>query len=154
MTNQELHRIVSTAIIVKGNKYLITKRSPKKKVFPNKWTVPGGGLETGDYANTPPTHKAGQWYFALEKSLRREVKEEVNLELKKLNYLLDLTFIRPDGIPVITLSFWAFYKSGKVKLDDDAIDYQWVTLNEAKNYDLIDGIWEEIKMVDKLLKNQ
>lgn len=154
MQNQELHRITSTAIIVKNGRYLITKRSPHKKVFPGKWHVPGGGLETDDYVNTPQSTKAKQWYFALEKSLRREIKEEVNLELKKLNYLLDLAFIRPDGIPVLCLSFWAFYKSGHVELDDDAVDYKWVTLKEAKKYDLIDGIWEEIQMVDKLLKKR
>jgi len=154
MKNQELHRITSTAIIVKDGKYLITRRSLNKKVFPGKWTVPGGGLETDDYVNTPKTTAAGQWYFALEKSLRREVKEEVNLEMKKLNYLLDLAFIRPDNIPVLTLSFWAFYKSGKVRLDDDAIDYKWVTSRKAKDYDLIDGIWEEIEMVDKILRKE
>ncbi len=152
MQNQELHRITSTAIIVRDGKYLITRRSLNKKVFPGKWTLPGGGLETDDYVNGPASTKDGQWYLALEKSLRREVKEEVNIEMKKLNYLLDLAFIRPDGIPVLTLSFWAFYKSGKVKLDDDAIDYKWVTSREAKDYDLIDGIWEEIEMVDKILK--
>ncbi len=151
MQNNELHRVVPTAIIVKDGKYLITQRSWKKKVFPGKWHVPGGGLEIDDYINFPK-NKAGQWYFAVEKTLRREVKEEVNLEMKRVNYLLDLAFIRPDGIPVITLSYWANYKSGKVKLDEDSIDFKWVSLKEAKKYDLIDGIWEEIEMVDKLLK--
>ncbi len=162
MQNKELHRIVSTTIIVKDGpstssgqaKYLITKRSPTKKVFPGKWTVPGGGLEVDDYINTPKTTAAGQWYFAVENSLRREIKEEVNLAVGKLNYLLDLTFIRPDGIPVITLSYWGYYKSGKVKLDEDSIDYKWVTLKEAKKYDLIEGIWEEIEMVDKILNQK
>jgi len=149
MQNQELHRITSTAIIVKDGRYLIIRRSFKKKAFPGKWTVPGGGLETDDYVNMP-RNKAGQWYFAVKKSLRREVKEEVNLELKRLNYLLDLTFIRPDKTPVLVLSYWAFYKSGKIRLDDDNIDYKWVVLEEAKKYDLIDGILEEIKMVDKM----
>jgi isopentenyldiphosphate isomerase len=55
--NVELHRIVSTAIIYKDGKYLIVKRSPDKKVFPGKWTVPGGGLETTDYINTKKTTK-------------------------------------------------------------------------------------------------
>jgi 8-oxo-dGTP pyrophosphatase MutT (NUDIX family) len=152
--DKELHRITSTAIIVKDGKYLITQRSLAKKAFPGQWTVPGGGLETDDYINTRPTTKAGQWYFALETSLRREIKEEVSLEMKKLNYLLDLAFIRPDGTPVIVLSYWAFYKSGRIKLDDDNIDYKWVTLKEAKKYDLIDGILEEIEMVDKLLRKK
>jgi len=155
MPNQELHRIVSTAIIYKkevgGNKYLITKRSPHKKVFPNKWTVPGGGLETDDYTATPPTTKEGTWYYALYTSLRREIKEEVNLEVGFIKYLLDLVFIRPDGIPVITLSFYAPYKSGEVKLDEDATEFFWATYEECKKYDLIEGILDEIRMVEEIL---
>ena len=75
--NKELHRIAITAIIYdKDGKFLITRRSLSKKAFPGKWTVPGGGLETDDYTKTPPSTKAGQWYFSVEKALRREVKEE------------------------------------------------------------------------------
>ena len=39
-----------------------------------------------------------------------------------------------------------------MKLDEDSIDYKWVTVKEAENCDLIDGILEEIKMVEDLLK--
>lgn len=148
--NQELHRIALTAIIHKDGKYLITQRSLNKKAFPGEWTVPGGGLETDDYINTPPTTPAGQWYNAVEEALRREIREEVNLEVDKPKYLLDLTFIRPDGVPVVVLSYYCNYLSGEVKLDDDAVDYAWVTLEEAKKYDLIDGILEEIEMVEKI----
>lgn len=154
MENKELHRIASTCIIHNDGKFLITKRNPNKKAFPGKWTVPGGGLETDDYTNTPPSTADGQWYYAIEKSLRREVKEEVNLEIDKPKYLLDLTFIIPNGTPAIVLSFYANYKSGDVKLDEDSTDYAWVTYEEAKNYALIDGILEEIKMVDEILKGK
>jgi len=78
----------------------------------------------------------------------------VNLEVRKLNYLLDIAFLRPDKIPVIILSFWGFYKSGKIKLDEDSIDYQWVTLKELKKYDLVEGLSGEIEMVDKILKGR
>jgi 8-oxo-dGTP pyrophosphatase MutT (NUDIX family) len=150
--DKELHRIAITCIIYKdGGKYLVTKRSPTKKAFPNKWTVPGGGLSTDDYVSTPPTHN-GQWYGAVEIALRREVHEEVNIEIGTPSYLLDLTFVRPDGIPVLVLSYYAHYVSGDVKLDEDAVEYKWVTLNEAKELDLISGIYEELEMVDKLLK--
>lgn len=154
--NKELHRIDSTAIIYRGRgddfEYLITKRSLAKKAFPGKWTVPGGGLETDDYVNTPPTTSAGLWYFAIENSLKREIKEEVNLETDKIRYLLDMTFIRPDGVPAIVLSFYAHYVSGEVTLDEDSIEYAWATAEECRKYDLIDGILEEIEMVDKVLK--
>jgi len=152
--NKELHRVTSTAIIYQDNKFLITKRSPQKKAFPNKWTVPGGGLETDDYVNSPQKTSAGQWYFAIENSLRREIKEEVNLEVGKLKYLLDLTFVRPDGVPCIVLSYYGAYKSGEIKLDEDSVEYAWVTYEEAKDYDLIDGILEEIEMVDRILKGE
>lgn len=151
--DKELHRISITAIIYnEEGKYLITKRSPTKRAFPNKWTVPGGGLEVDDYINDKPSTAAGQWYYALERTLRREVKEETNLEIGKPKYLLDLAFIIPDGTPSVVLSYYAPYVSGEVKLDDDAVDYKWVTLEEAKDYDIIDGIWDEIRMVDEILK--
>jgi 8-oxo-dGTP pyrophosphatase MutT (NUDIX family) len=150
---KELHRVTSTAIIYKDGRFLIIKRSSKKKVFPGKWTVPGGGLSTDDYVTKKPTTSAGQWYGAITDSLRREVIEEVNLEIEKPEYLLDLAFLTPDGTPVICLSYYAAYKSGRVMLDEDATEYAWVTPEEAKNYDLIPGIAEEIEMVDKILKN-
>jgi 8-oxo-dGTP pyrophosphatase MutT (NUDIX family) len=157
ISDKELHRITSTAIIYRQDgddfKYLITKRSPDKKAFPNKWHVPGGGLETDDYTNTP-ADQDNQWYRALETSLRREVREEVNLEVEELTYLLDIAFIRPDGVPVIVLSFYGMYKSGEVELDEDGVDHAWVTAQEAASYDLIHGILGEIEMVDKILKKK
>ncbi len=154
--NKEMHRIDSTAIIYRKRgddfEYLITKRSLAKKAFPGKWTVPGGGLETDDYINAPQTTTGGHWYFAIERSLMREIKEEVNLEIDKVRYLLDMTLIRPDGIPLIVLSFYAQYVSGEVALDEDSIEFAWATCEECKNHDLIDGIFEEIEMVDKILK--
>ena len=149
--NKELHRVVPTAIIHKDGRYLILQRSLKKKVFPGRWTVPGGGLEVTDYINTPKT-TPDAWYFSIENSLRREIKEEAGLEVEKLKYLLNLTFIRPDNIPVVTLSYYCDWKSGDIRLDEDSINYKWVTFEEAKNYDLIEGILNEIGMVDKILK--
>lgn len=153
MKNKEMHRITSTAIIRKDGKYLVTKRSPHKKSFPNKWTVPGGGLEVDDYMSLPKTTST-TWYFAVEKSLRREIKEETNLEVGKIKYICDMVFIRPDGIPVVVLSFYCDYKSGEVKLDEDNVEYAWVTLEEAKNYALIEGILEEIEMIEDIYQGK
>ena len=130
----------------------MTKRSLEKKAFPGKWTVPGGGLTVDDYIKMPPTTEAGQWYGAAESTLRREVREEVGVEVGAVQYLLDLTFIRPDGIPVLVLSYYAPYVSGEVTLDTDATEYRWVTLDEAKELDLINGLYEEIEMVEKRLR--
>ena len=152
--HRELHRVTSTCIIYKEKKYLLLQRSKNKKAFPEKWTVPGGGLETDDYINTPKT-TSDHWYFAIDKSLCREIKEECNLEVGRLKYLLDIAFIKPDGTPAIILSFYAPYKSGKVKINpEESINYAWVTYGEAKKYDLVEGLLEEIEMVDRILKGE
>lgn len=161
--DKELHRIASTCIIYKGGpafasgfgearKYLLLQRSFDKKAFPGKWMVPGGGLTVDDYINLPKT-TSDHWYFAVENSLRREIKEEAGIEVGEIKYLCDMTFIRPDNIPVVILSFYAPYKSGEVKLDKDSINCAWVTYEEAKNYDMIEGLIDEIKMVDDKIKN-
>lgn len=151
----ELHRIVTTVLIYKPNfTYLITKRAPHKKVMPSKWTIPGGGLHIDDYINTSPSTKGEKiWYEVLQRVIKREIKEEVGLEINKPKILTDMAFIRPDGIPVLVLSYFAPYVSGEVKLDEDATDFAWVTVAEAKSYDLIDGILGEIEEVDKILKS-
>ena len=153
--DKELHRIAATWIIYKEGKYLITKRSPHKKVMPGKWHVPGGGLTTDDYINEPvSTQTSKQWYGVLERAVRREVREEVGLEISKPEYLLDLTFVRPDNIPVLCLSYFAEYVSGEVKLDADATEYAWVSIEDVSKYDLIEGIESELAMVDEILKKR
>lgn len=146
-----LHYVAATAIIRKNGRYLITKRSPNEKAFPNRWTVPGGRISVDEYLEIPKT-TPDAWYGALIESLKREIKEEVNLEIKNVQFLTDMTFIRPDGIPVVVISFYSDYKCGKIILDEDSVDYTWVTAKEAKGYDLIEGIYEEILMVEKIIK--
>lgn len=154
--DKELHRIVATCIIYNPEgKYLITKRSPTKKVHPNKWTVPGGGLDVDDYIHSAPAEgHGGAWYNIMDSALRREIQEETNVVIGKIEFLLDLVFVRPDGIPVLTLSYYAPYISGDIKMDADTVDFKWVTPEEGHTYDLIEGIAEEIDMVaEKLKKN-
>lgn len=152
--DKELHRVTVTGLVYKPDlHYLITKRAMHKKVMPGKWTIPGGGLSTDDYINTPvSTQSSKQWYGALETCLRREIREEVNLEIGKGEILTDLTFIRPDGIPVLCLSYFAPYVSGEIKLDADTTEYAWIKVDEVGKYDLIEGVDEEIRRVDEILK--
>ena len=147
------HYVVATAIIIKDGKFLITKRAPWEKAFPNEWTVPGGKLETNDYIRLPKDG-VNQWYNITEKLLKREVIEEVGLKIKNIKYLCDLVFIRPDNIPVVTLSYYADWAGGKVKLAKDQVEFAWVTLKEAKKYPLIEGIYDELRMLDKIFKGK
>lgn len=153
---RELHRVVPTVLIYnEEGEFLLIKRSPELKIFPGKWHSTGGGISMDDYEHLPSSsvnHK--QWHGVVEDALRRETREEAGIEIGKPEYLLDSAFIRPDGIPVIVLSYFAPYVSGEVIKTEEAVEHAWVTFEEAKNYDLIDGILNEIQMVDKILKER
>jgi 8-oxo-dGTP pyrophosphatase MutT (NUDIX family) len=153
MNPEKAHYVVVTGIIIKGGKYLITKFSDNHNAFPGQWTVPGGKLEFKDYKNENKDTSV-HWYNVLEKVLKREVKEETGLEIKNINYLCNLTFVRPDGIPVVILSLYADHHDGEVELSDEMTDHKWVDLIEAKNYNLIEGIFDELIMLEKLLKGE
>lgn len=149
-----LHEVAITAIILKGDKYLITRRSLSKKRFPGMWTVPGGKLEAQDYLDLPKDTEF-YWYNVLERTLAREVYEEVGLKINNVQYLTSLATVHKDGNPSIVISCIGDYVSGKVKLQEEESDkFEWVTLKQAKDFSLIDGIYEELVMADNLKKGK
>jgi 8-oxo-dGTP diphosphatase len=152
MENQYFHEVVMSTIIVKDNKFLITRRSLNKKRFPGMWTIPGGKLETKDYLDLPKSTEF-YWYNVLEQVLRREVSEEVGLEVTNIEYITSLATVHADGSPSLVITCIADYVSGDVTLQkDEADDFKWVNIEEAKAYNLIDGIYDELVMADNHLK--
>jgi 8-oxo-dGTP pyrophosphatase MutT (NUDIX family) len=149
-----MHYVSATVIVVnKEGKFLIAKRADWEKAFPGRWTVPGGKLEVLDYVLREKDSKY-QWYNVLENLSKREVEEEVGLKIKNIGYVTSLVYVRDDNIPVLVISLWAEKEdeNARVVLDKCMTDYKWVTFEEAKNYDLIEGIYEELEILDKKLK--
>ncbi len=152
MATHDKYELVITAIIVKDSEYLITRRSETKPRFPGQWTIPGGHLETADFINLPKDTEV-YWYNVLEQVLRREVREEVGLEIENIEYVTSLAAIYADGNPSLIISTIADYKSGDVVLQEGETDkFEWVTIKEAKAYPLIDGIYDELVMADNKRK--
>lgn len=118
---------------------LIMKRHEREVVGGGKWAVPGGKLERKDLPEQVNSN-------ALENLLMRETREESGIELiPEFTYLRSLTFVRPDSIPVITLSFAARYKSGEVVLEAGSFtEYAWVNAEEVNRYDCLGAIPNEI----------
>ena len=144
------HHVAITGIIIHEGKYLITKRSLNKRLFPGMWTVPGGNLETIDYINDKKDTNS-HWYNVVEKVLRREIMEEVGLEIKNIKYLTSMTMMNGEH-PLLILSLYCDHHQGEVILNDESVEHKWVTLEEARGHDLIEGIYEELEMLDKILK--
>jgi len=151
----KVHYVVVTGILVHPitKKYLITKRAGWEKAFPNRWTVPGGKLEVLDYALREKDTKS-HWYNVFEDLLRREIKEEVGLEIKNIGYVTSMVYVRPDNVPCLIVSLWAEPdKEDTVRLCNALTEFVWVDIEEAKNYDLIEGIYDELVILDKFLKS-
>jgi 8-oxo-dGTP diphosphatase len=146
-----LHYVVITGILVKDEKFLIVKRSDWEKAFPGRWTVPGGKLEVLDYVlreKDTPHH----WYNVFEDLLKREVKEEVGLDIKNIGYVTSMVYLRDDKIPCLIVSLWGEPVGEDIRLCSALTDFKWVNLEEAKNFDLIEGIYEELEILDRQMK--
>lgn len=128
-----------SAVIPQKNRFLVLKRGPKKQLYPNKWVFPGGKVEIGEN---------------VIEAVYREVKEEVNLELKD-----QLAFIRAYNFDVrknsqsLGLVFCIPHLSGKVKLENDYEKYLWVTPQEFRKLDIIAGSENHIDNAAWVVRN-
>ncbi|MBT3404935.1 NUDIX domain-containing protein [archaeon] len=147
----QVHYVTATAILVKDGKFLIVKRADWEKAFPGKWTVPGGKLEVLDYALRNKDTSA-HWYNVVEDLVKKEVEEEVGLGIKNLGYVTSLVYVRSDNIPSLIVSLWGEPVGDEIKLCSALTEFKWVSLEDAKECDLIEGIYEELEILEKKLK--
>ena len=150
---KELFKVVVTAIIIKDGKFLIAQRSPNEDKFPSRWTVPGGKLDVGDYIHRKKD-TPHYWYNVLEETLKREVLEEAGIWIKNVCYVTSSADNKRGKDPSIVLSMMADWVRGKGKLSEELVEFAWVNLKEAKKYDLIEGIHEELEQAQKLLDGE
>lgn len=144
MSLDHKYRVLVTAMIFDSSgKILLTRRKSTKERWAGKWTFPGGHLNDIDFL-PEPTEINNQWYHALENALRREVNEEVGIEISDINYLCNIVI--PDAV---IISFTAKCKEDNPNISLSLFEcdaYTWVTPKEAESYDLIDGLLKEIKL--------
>jgi len=92
-----------------------------------KWICPGGGLEPGE---------------EIEQGVRREIKEETNLEIELLTPLIPFDRIvkinEETSFHVIYIDYMARLVGGELKVDSDVGEALWI---EKEN---IPKIWQEL----------
>ena len=112
---------VVAAIIIKNGKYFIAQRN-RNKHMGLSWEFPGGKVETGE---------------TFEIALKREIKEELNIEINIKNKLGEENY-QDDKINVKLHYFICTHFNGEIILSEHE-DSAWVTKNEFKNYNFAEG---------------
>ena len=129
------HHIVAITAFIKnkkGDRFLVVKRSKKETAYPSKWAFPGGKMERGE---------------TVMDALKREVLEEVGLEIEDAKtFLKDFTFVRPDGHNVVGFCFGVQAKSENVMIANDFEEFRWITPEELRGLDHIEGMEEEMEI--------
>lgn len=153
----KLFYFVANAVVYRelDGRCLLLRRSSKEKVHPGKYATPGGKMEWGDFNLDKPTRMNGEvidFEDSIEKLLMREIFEEAGIEVHPdMQYINSVTFVRPDGIPVVLVKFAMRYKEGEVKLEEGAFDdFVWVDEKEVKKYNCIAGVDREVQKAIKI----
>jgi nucleoside triphosphatase len=113
---------VTGALILNEDDEVFLMKSPK---WENQWLVPGGHVEKGE---------------SIEECLRREVKEEVGLDVDEIQFVTVL-----EGMPesferdthFIFLNYSCRAENQEVELDqEEAVESVWIDPEEALDSDL------------------
>lgn len=107
---------VSCAIISFNDKTLVVQRSADMKL-PLKWEFPGGKVESGE---------------SEEECIKREIKEELNIEIELISKLSPSQFDYPN-FSIQLIPFLAHYVKGELVLSEHK---QYLLLTKEKLKDL------------------
>lgn len=110
-------KIALKGIIVKEDKILVAKRALTDKFGAGNWEIIGGKLEFGEDTET---------------CLRREVKEEVSLEIDIEGIVYAKNVVMDKDMQMLLVVYLCNYRNGEVKISDEHTDFKWVSKEELR----------------------
>ncbi len=131
--------------IYKDEKWLLIRRSEKEEHAGGTLSLVGGKV---DYE--------GSSSDILERTLIREIYEEVGIEVSNLRYVNSSSFVTELGGHVVDIVFLCDYQSGEayVKSADEVDEVHWMSTQQVlNNAELPSYLKVNIKLADTLVKN-
>jgi 8-oxo-dGTP diphosphatase len=129
------HVEVVAAIIINNQKFLCVQRSPSKYSYISlKYEFPGGKIEPNE---------------SEEAALRREIKEELHLEIQLKSKFLTIKHEYPD-FHLTMHSYTCTCNDPTIKLEVH-LDYKWLS---AKELNSLDWAAADIPIVKKLMEEK
>ncbi len=108
---------VAVGLIIRDDRVLISQRQSGSHMA-HKWEFPGGKVEIGE----PP-----------ETALRRELHEELNIQLQDVSYLFDISYSYPEKAVVLHLfSVQSFQGTAYGK---EGQQIQWCPVKRLREFD-------------------
>ena len=120
---------VVCGVIKNGDKYLITQRGDQKNY--GKWEFPGGKVKENEHPFD---------------SIKREIKEELNIEVSPLNEIIRYQF---NGFNLIFIKCEILELNQEIDLNEH-LEYKWIETNQFMSYEFIEG---DVKFIKYLKKN-
>lgn len=128
-----------------NGKWLIIRRSEKEEHAGGSLSLVGGKCEI-----------EGNSSDILERTLKREIFEEVGSEVTALRYVNSSSFVTESGVNVIDIVFLCHHKSGEpyAKSSEEVDEVLWMTTSEILHHkDLPVYLKENIKLAENMLQN-
>lgn len=124
---------VTCALIEDDDQILCAQRSEKMSL-PLKWEFPGGKLENGE---------------TLEECLRREIKEELGLDIKILEQLPSNTHKYSDKKVIKLIPFRCSLQTSEIDLKEH-LKIEWASIFQLENFDWAEA---DIPIVQYYIQN-
>ena len=115
--------------------FLIQKRSPNKKAFPNKWSQTGGAVDSGE--------------TSLQGAMR-ECKEELGIDIDKEKTELMLSFKRKHDFVDVWLVRQNVDLKDVVMQEEEVADVKWVTKEELEKMIENDEVAKSVNIYYKI----
>ena len=113
-----------------NKKILVSKRSMNKKYFPGLWEVIGGNLEFGE---------------DFEDCVIREVKEEINCSIKRLEHLHSRAMYL-NNLMYITVAYYGEIEDEPDFNKDEISEIKWISKEELEKFDFCQWDVDLLKM--------